>query len=150
MAKRPALRVVLDTNTWLDLLWFRDPSCAVLAAALADGHLAAVANAACREEWLRVLDYPELAIGADQRAVLSARFDAMALVVDTAASTLALPRCSDPDDQKFLDLALAAGAAALFTRDAAVLALASRCRRAGLFAIPRPDQAAAHFGVNGS
>jgi putative PIN family toxin of toxin-antitoxin system len=148
MAKRPALRVVLDTNTWLDLLWFHDPRCATLAAALADGRLAAVANAACRDEWMRVLAYPELAIDAGQRAVLAARFDATALVVDTTMSAPALPRCSDPDDQKFLELAHAAGAAALFTRDAAVLALAGRCRRAGLFAILRPDEAAAHFGAS--
>jgi uncharacterized protein len=78
---------------------------------------------------------------------LTTRFDAGALLVDTVASTLALPRCSDRDDQKFLELAHAAGAAALFTRDAAVLALANRCRRAGLFAILRPDEAAAHFGL---
>ena len=32
-------------------------------------------------------------------------------------------RCRDPDDQKFIDLAVAAGARWLFTRDRALLAL---------------------------
>jgi len=147
MAKLPTtedspLRVVIDTNTWLDLLWFRDPRCAVLAAALADERLVAVTNATCRDEWLRVLAYPKLAIDDSGRADLCARFDVLAFLVDTTAIATALPRCRDPDDQKFLELARDARAAILFTRDAELLALAKRCRRAGLFDILEPHEAA--------
>jgi len=138
MTTTPAIRVVLDTNTWLDLLWFHDSRCAALAAALADRRLVAVSSAACRFEWRRVLSYPELAIDAARRAELCARFDDMTEVVDTTGTTPTLPRCRDPDDQKFLELAHAANAAALFTRDAELLALANRCRRAGLFQILQP------------
>ena len=44
-------------------------------------------------------------------------------------------RCSDPDDQKFIDLAVAAGARWLVTRDRAVLRLASRMRSAGVLVV---------------
>jgi predicted nucleic acid-binding protein len=36
------------------------------------------------------------------------------------------PRCNDPDDQKFLELAVTAGASHLVTLDRALLALAPR------------------------
>jgi uncharacterized protein len=134
------VRVALDTNIWLDLLWFRDPRCAALSAALSDGRLTAVTNTACRDEWQRVLAYPNLGIDESRRAELRDRFDATAVVVDIAATTPALPRCSDPDDQKFLELAHAARAAVLCTRDAELLALANRCRRAGLFDICQPHE----------
>ena len=125
------VRVVLDTNTWLDLLWFRDPRCAALSAALADGRVCAVTDAACRDEWLRVLAYPKLGIGEAERAGLCAQLDAIAVVIDANVPAVGLPRCKDADDQKFLELAHGARAAALCTRDAELLALAKRCRRAG-------------------
>jgi predicted nucleic acid-binding protein len=37
------------------------------------------------------------------------------------------PRCRDPHDQQFLDLAIAAGADALVTGDKDLLSLAERC-----------------------
>lgn len=50
-----------------------------------------------------------------------------------------LPRCADPDDQKFLQLALAAGASWLLSKDKELLKLDRRTRRAGLFAILLPQ-----------
>ncbi|MFT7776961.1 putative toxin-antitoxin system toxin component, PIN family [Roseateles sp.] len=47
--------------------------------------------------------------------------------------------CRDPDDQKFIDLALAARARWLISRDKAVLALAKRARLRGL-AILTPER----------
>ena len=42
-------------------------------------------------------------------------------------------RCTDPDDQKFIDFALRSGASALLTRDRAVLKLARGARGRGLW-----------------
>ncbi|WP_441005125.1 PIN domain-containing protein, partial [Novilysobacter viscosus] len=53
-------RVVLDTNVCLDLWLFGDPRAADLRAALHAGGVLAVTDQACREEWLRVLHYPQL------------------------------------------------------------------------------------------
>ena len=54
------------------------------------------------------------------------------------ASTAGL-RCTDPDDQKFIDLALQTGASALLSRDRAVLKLA---RRAAVHGLPIESMAA--------
>jgi predicted nucleic acid-binding protein len=49
-----------------------------------------------------------------------------------------LPRCGDPDDQKFLEAALAAGADCLLTKDRKLLELA---RKSGLtFRIMTPEE----------
>lgn len=133
------MRVVLDTNTWLDVLLFSDPRCAALAAALDDRRVEAVTSAECREEWLRVLGYPELGLDGTRRLALAGAFDAANTLIVDVPNVHALPRCRDPDDQKFLELAHHAGAIALFTRDAGLLALAKRFRRDGLFDIREPQ-----------
>jgi predicted nucleic acid-binding protein len=50
-----------------------------------------------------------------------------------------MPRCSDPDDQKFIELAGASGAQALVSKDRAVLKLRRRC--APHFRIMTPAEA---------
>jgi predicted nucleic acid-binding protein len=50
----------------------------------------------------------------------------------------ALPVCSDPDDQKFLELALACGAGLLVTKDRALLELARHKTRPVPFRIVEP------------
>jgi len=136
-------RIVLDTNVCLDLFLFRDPACAALATALAAGHVQAVADAACRNEWLRVLEYPSVPIRPEQRAGLRERFDAAVVTLTdlpAPASVVPLPACRDPDDQKFLELALVSGAPWLISKDRDLLKLARRTRKAGLFLILKPEQ----------
>lgn len=136
-------RIVLDTNVCLDLFHFRDPRCAALAAALDDGGIQAVTRADCREEWLRVIEYPDVPIRPEQRAGLRERFDAQVTLLQALPSIAglpALPVCRDPDDQKFLQLALACGARWLVSKDRDLLKLSRRARKAGLFAILKPEQ----------
>jgi hypothetical protein len=70
-----------------------------------------------------------------------AAFDAQVVPVEAGAGMAMpdVPRCADPDDQKFLALAANAGARWLLSRDRALLALAGRLRRAGGFAILAPS-----------
>jgi predicted nucleic acid-binding protein len=51
-----------------------------------------------------------------------------------------MPRCSDPDDQKFIELAAAAEAQGLVSKDRAVLKLRRRC--APFFQVMTPAEAA--------
>lgn len=136
-------RLVLDTNVCLDLFVFCDPRCAALAAALQEGSVEAVTRADCRNEWLAVLQYSCFALEAPQRAQCIARFDAVVRCLVGAdvghANAMPLPRCTDKDDQKFLELARDSGAAMLLTKDRALLKLAGKCRRAGLYAIIKPE-----------
>lgn len=142
-ARVNAPRIVLDTNVWLDLLHFHDPATAALDVALRGRRVVAVIDEACRAEFLRVLGYRALALDEAQRQGLSAALDTRCERVQVTASPAGLPRCRDRDDQKFLELAHAAGAHWLVSRDSEVLALARRAARDGLFAIVTPQQWAA-------
>ena len=134
------MKVVLDTNVWLDWLLFDDPSIAPLREAFAAGRLEIVIDAACEAELVRVLGYRfygKVLEGETQAACLAECRRVTRKFEAGAHSAAALPACRDPDDQKFLELALAARADALLTKDDALLDLAAR----GLpFLIARPEQ----------
>ena len=134
-------RIVLDTNAWLDLLLFEDTRVAALRAALRNGDVCAVVNAACRAEWQRVLRYPQLQLDEDRGRGLSQAFDALARLLPDGCmrEPETLPRCADRDDQKFLQLAFDSRARWLVSRDLAVLALGRRTARAGWFEIVTPQ-----------
>lgn len=135
-------RIVLDTNVCLDLFVFRDPRWAALFAALKDGSVEAVTRADCRMEWQVVLGYPRFALDAECQARCAAEFDALITCLPEPASGLAtvrLPICSDADDQKFLELARDASASLLVTKDKALLKLARKTARAGMFSIISPE-----------
>ena len=145
---RQAMRAVLDTNVWLDWLVFGDPSVATLRGAVAAGALRLVANRHAREELAEVLARPALrAQAAAARARRSlppspadppsalAEFDALVLRIEAPVGCGL--QCSDPADQPFVDLAVAAGAQWLVSKDRALLALAARARkRFGLSIVP--------------
>jgi putative PIN family toxin of toxin-antitoxin system len=139
----PVPRIVLDTNVCLDLFLFAEPQAAGLHQAIQRGAIEAVTREDCRAEWLRVLHYPQLPIDDALRPGLVAAFDAAIRCLPAARATadaaVALPRCADPDDQKFLELAQAAGARWLVSKDNELLKLAARCARADLFWIGLPQ-----------
>jgi uncharacterized protein len=139
--KLAAMRLVLDTNVWLDWLVFDDASLAPLAAARAAGGIALCIDAACEAELARALGYRlgKRALDAQAQAECLGRCRALACRDWTPRRrALRLPDCRDPDDQKFLDLALACGARALLTRDRALLELGRRWKKSLPFAIVTP------------
>ena len=139
MIPAPAKPIILDTNVCLDLFVFHDPRWAPLLAALESGAVRAVTRADCRDEYRIVLHYPHLPLDEASRARAAERFDALIPVVAPAARAVRLPVCTDRDDQKFLELARDADAAILVTKDKALLKLARRTARDGLFRIMPPE-----------
>jgi putative PIN family toxin of toxin-antitoxin system len=133
-------RLVIDTNVCLDLFVFRDPRWATLLAAIENGAVEAITRADCRDEYRIVLHYAHLPLDDDSRPVSAARFDQLIKVVAPAESGVRLPVCTDPDDQKFLELARDAGAQVLITKDKALLKLAKRLRNAGMFEVIPPEK----------
>jgi uncharacterized protein len=125
---------VLDTNVVLDLLLFRDPGCAGLQAALDTAGIRWLATPAMREELAHVLARGGLDGWAPDLAHIWSQWDRLCTPWPQPALVAAEPRlrCTDPDDQKFIDLALASAARWLLTRDRAVLALARRLRESGI------------------
>jgi putative PIN family toxin of toxin-antitoxin system len=139
----PVPRIVLDTNVCLDLFVFRDPLCSHLLAALRSGAVQAVTREDCRDEWRKVLHYPQLPIDDQLRPTVSDAFDALIELLPPEASTVddaaCLPRCADPDDQKFLELAFASQARWLLSKDKELLKLDRRTSNTGLFSIRLPQ-----------
>jgi putative PIN family toxin of toxin-antitoxin system len=119
-----ALKLVLDTQIWLDWLVFDDPAVRPLRNAVHLGRAQIVIDAACDAELERVLAYdlgkhsisPQAQLAAlDQARRLAHRVEIVALK--------GLPQCRDPDDQKFIQLAAATNADALVTKDRELLRL---------------------------
>jgi putative PIN family toxin of toxin-antitoxin system len=124
------VKAVLDTQVWLDWLVFDDPSTLPIRAAQAAGRVQIVIDEPCEAELVRVLGYDlgKYSLDPDEQTHCVARCRSIAKRVP-AGSVAELPRCKDPDDQKFLELAASAGAHYLISKDQAVLELAPRVTR---------------------
>lgn len=138
-AAAPPPLAVIDTNVWLDLYVFGDARAAPVAQALAAGHLWALRSRRTDDELALVLERPVFAqrAGAAGLARQLAAWQGLARFFEGQPGP-APWLCRDPQDQKFLDLACAARARWLFTKDRALLDLAKAARRAGL-AIATPE-----------
>ena len=140
------LRLVLDTNVWLDWLMFDDPDIAPAKAAVADGRAEIIIDEAVETELARVLGYSFGSKTLDsakqtehlaQCRSIAGRHEGGGMRDEEKA---VLPKCSDPDDQKFLELALTCNATFLVTRDAALLELARHKVRPLPYGIVTPRQ----------
>jgi uncharacterized protein len=124
------LKLVLDTNVWLDWLLFDDPSVAALKAAVAEGRAEIFIDAAGEAELARVLAYDlgKRSIDAEKQAACLAECLCIAKPLEEVRGfdKAALPRCADPDDQVFLEAAAAARADYLVTKDRELLKLGRR------------------------
>ncbi|RKU00354.1 putative toxin-antitoxin system toxin component, PIN family [Burkholderia sp. Nafp2/4-1b] len=141
LAPHDALRVVLDSNVWIDILVFDDPATRPIRAALERGTLAAVIDSRCLNELTLVLDYPQFqsrAIDKAEALAIVARLTTLVEPPPVDGDAPPLPKCKDRDDQKFLELARAAQADWLVSKDRALLKLAKRTARDFGFRIAQP------------
>lgn len=145
------LRLVLDTNIWLDWLVFDDHHIAPLKAVVASGQAEICIDAACEQELVRVLAYPrpKKTLDAALQAACLAECRRLAQMAKTGEREGGkagergygrLPVCRDPSDQKFLELARDCRADFLVTKDLALLALARRKIQRAPFRIVTPQQ----------
>ena len=134
--------LVIDTNIVLDLLVFEDPAVVPLRDAVHQGHVVWLATAAMRDEFERVLGYAQIARRLVARNLpgpeLLAQFDRWSRPVPPVAR--APVRCGDPDDQIFVDLAVA-HQAHLLSKDALVLRLRKRLAALGVVVSSHHDGA---------
>jgi predicted nucleic acid-binding protein len=125
--------IVLDTNVVLDWLVFRNATLAPIAAAIESGQLRWIATTAMRNELAHVLGRGVVSAWSPDESALWIHWDRWVLVVDEPPKPALSHRlrCTDVDDQKFIDLAVSR-ARWLVSRDRAVLKLARRAAPLGL------------------
>ena len=127
--------VVLDTNIVLDLFVFKDPATVLLQQLIEAKEICWIATQAMRDELERVLAYahilPRLAFHQISPVDVLARFHQHAQIEPTAPRASAV--CKDPDDQRFIDLAVA-HRATLLSKDKAVLCMSKRLLSLGVIA----------------
>jgi putative PIN family toxin of toxin-antitoxin system len=152
-----ALRLVLDTNVWLDWLVFDDADVAPLKSAAAAAQVEICIDDACAQELAMVLAYPlrkSVLTAAVQTAYMTEcrRIARMMVPAISPADPpdSPLPKCRDADDQKFLELACACRADFLVTRDKLLLELVRRKVRRTPFFIVTPAQLNAAMTTSGN
>lgn len=124
MGEKPsALRVVFDTNTVVSALVF-EGRLQWLRQAWRNERLIPLVSRATITELIRVLAYPKFRLSHEEIELLLADYLPYAEVVDIADARETIP-CPDPDDQMFLDLAIAGGADGLVSGDRHLLDLVS-------------------------
>lgn len=135
-AGAPRQAVVIDTNIILDLFVFADAAAQPVRLALQAGTLDWMATPPMRDELARVLGYPQImprlafyALSADD---VLAQFDRHARLLEAPAKSHL--SCKDPDDQKFIDLAVS-GQTLLLSKDRHVLCMAKRLLAHGVRAL---------------
>ena len=120
---RSVPRVVFDTNVVVSALVFAGGRVAVLRGIWQTRRATPLVSRATTSELLRVLAYPKFKLTADEQNNLLDDFLPFAEVAIIPKPAPRTPRCRDPKDTPFLELAIAAGASALVTGDVDLLAL---------------------------
>jgi predicted nucleic acid-binding protein len=125
--------IVLDTNVVLDWMVFRNPQCTPLIEAIESGRVRWLVTEAMRGELAHVIERGVVdAWSPDVDSI----FESWRKLSETVSSPQSMDaaqclRCTDADDQKFVDLAICQ-ARWLVSRDRAVLKLARRAHRLGV------------------
>lgn len=124
--------VVIDTQIVMDWLVFRDARVQPLVQAVESGEIHWVGRLKMLEELRHVLGRGIAARYQPDLAFIEEQFARHCRMVAGEPAPVVRLVCRDPDDQMFIDLALAERVRWLLSRDRAVLALAKRARAAGL------------------
>ncbi|MEW6512780.1 MAG: putative toxin-antitoxin system toxin component, PIN family [Pseudomonadota bacterium] len=142
------VRVVFDTNVLLSLFVFKDSRFAPMRGEVVSGRWIALTSTPCLAEFRRVLDYPLFALDPERQEAAYAAYLAQVQLIDAVPQeAVALPKCKDRDDQKFLELARDGQADWLVTADKLLLRLRRGRRLDGLFRILTPDEALQKVGT---
>jgi len=119
-------KAVIDTNVLISAFLFARGRVSWLRRALRSGTVVPIVSRATVQELVRVLEYPKFALSREDREELLADFLPFAEVFPEPVPSLCNVECRDPDDQVFIELAIASGADVVVSGDADLLVLAGR------------------------
>jgi putative PIN family toxin of toxin-antitoxin system len=114
---------VFDTNILLDFYVFKDPGSLPLFEAVIDRRIETFATDATLYELNDVIRRPQFRLTDERAAEILSQWKSLCRLLPSPEPSSLL--CRDPDDQKFIDLALSAHSAFLISKDKLVL----RCRK---------------------
>ena len=136
---------ILDTNIWLDWFVFEQAADSPVAqlkrymAQNSDSQQRIVMTQAMWDEWVDVLARPQFAIDAQRQTQILAQTRALVQWVETPPTPLHRIRCTDRDDQVFIDVALAYRVDWLISKDRHLLRLHNRARQWGVRVVTPQD-----------
>jgi putative PIN family toxin of toxin-antitoxin system len=142
-------RVVLDTNVVVSALLFRQGEASQIQHFWQERLVQPLVSAQTTMELVRVLTYPKFRLSQEDREDLLSEYLPYACVVkpeERLSQTPRVPRCRDPFDDMFLELAQAGEAVDLVTGDRDLLGLNDPALRHMCFLIITPAQALKAWG----
>lgn len=136
------MRVVLDTNIIISAVVFSSSQITWFRETWKSGQITPLVDKACTEELVRALTYPKFKLSVKEiESLLGEYLPYTVTIVTTHKAGIKIPKCRDPHDQKFLELAWSGKAKALITGDRALLALTEQTP----FAILTPAEFREYF-----
>ena len=136
------MKVVLDTNTVVSALLFPSGQLGRLRSLWTDGRALPLLSTATADELIRALAYPKFGLSEEEIQFALAAYLPFTETMDVRSVGRAKrPRCRDPHDQPFVDLAYSGDADVLVSGDKDLLDLADKTP----FPIETPRQFLARF-----
>ena len=125
--------IILDTNILLDIFVFGDVRADRLRNAVLNRLIKTYSNQTSVEELADVISRPLFALAEGRQAEIMGQWQSLSQSIEDPKLEPAPWKCQDPDDQVFLDLAFTVRPSILISKDNAVLKLATRALKEGVW-----------------
>ena len=125
--------IILDTNILLDIFVFEDVRADRLRNAVLNRQIKTYSNQTSVEELRDVISRPLFALEEGRQAEIMGQWQSLSQSIEDLKLEAAPWKCQDPDDQVFLDLAFTVRPSILISKDKAVLKLATRALKEGVW-----------------
>ena len=125
--------IILDTNILLDIFVFEDVRADRLRNAVLNRQIKTYSNQTSVEELADVISRPFFDLEEGRQAEIMGQWQSLSQSIEDPKLEPAPWKCQDPDDQVFLDLAFTVRPSILISKDNAVLKLATRALKEGVW-----------------